>query len=225
MQFTNTHMFSAAVAMGLFAITGLTTATHADGDHNDIEVELDGTQLETEGRVFEGEFGHDGIPFFTDDPGFEGDPGVFAPGSTIGFNIMGSLGLWNGNGFDNLNPASEETLAVSFGPASSTTDTGFVSGFDFVQDASTGFDVHLDFTLNGAGGFDPADGIYLLAMQLTSNTYEASETFWIVFDNNIGDAELDLAAEWVEANLVPAPGALALLGLAGLAGAHRRRQQ
>lgn len=212
------------VLAATFTIAGTATAALAGNDHgSDIEVELHGTRLATEGRVFESVFGDSGIPFFTDDPGFEGDPGIFSPGTTIGFNIMAALGLWNGNGFHDLDPSTQETLSVSFGPAASTTSTGFVSGFDFVQDASVGFDVHLGFTLNGAGGFDPADGIYLLALQLSSNNYDPSKTFWIVFDNNIGDEKLDLAVDWVQANLVPAPSALALLFMAGLVGIRRRR--
>jgi hypothetical protein len=213
-------MLTGAIAAALAASSAVAVA---DEGHGDIEVEVKGDKLVTEGRVFEAVFGDSGIPFFTDDPGFEGDAGVFTIGTTIGFNIMAALGLWNGKGFDDLNPLDQETLTISFGPASATTDTGFVNGFDFVSDASNGFDVHLGFTLNRSGGFDPADGIYLLALQLTSNNYLASETFWIVFDNNIGDEKLDQAVAWVEANLVPAPGALALLGLAGLFGTRRRK--
>jgi len=209
---------------GLIASVIVAGAASAVMAHEDIEVELDGGGLETDGRVFEAVFGETGIPYFTDDPGFEGDAGVFAPGTTIGFNIMAPLAMWNGDGFDDLNPADQETLTVSFGPESRTTGTGFIGGFDFVQDASPGFDTHLDFLLNGAGGFDPADGIYLLAMQLTSNNYDASETLWIVFDNNMGDEKLDTAVAWVETNLLPAPGALALLALGGLARARRRRE-
>lgn len=205
-----------------FALNGASSVFADKGHAGDIEVQLSGSQLQTDGRVFEAVFGDSGFPFMTDEPGFEGDAGVFSPGTTIGFNIVSSLGLWNGNGFDDLNPTNQESLSISFGPASATTGFGFTEGFNFVSDASGGFDTHLDFILNGFGG-NPADGIYLLALQLTSNNYDTSETFWIVFDNNMGDEILDLAVNWVQMNLVPAPGALALLALAGLAGGRRRR--
>jgi hypothetical protein len=38
----------------------------------------------------------------------------------------------------------------------------------------------------------------------------------------MSEEEHDAAIEWVELNLVPAPGAIALLGLAGVAGRRRR---
>jgi hypothetical protein len=212
------HIFLAAVINVAFVTTGVL-------GHDDIEVELDGMTLATDGRVFASVFGELGIPFFTIDPGFEGDPGVFAFGTTIGFNIVAPLGIWNGDGFDDLNPGPQESLTITFGPASATTGTGFVPGFDFVQDASPGFDVHLGFTLNGAPGLDPVDGIYLLALHLTSNNYDTSETFWIVFDNNMGEEALDAAVDWVQANLIPAPGVLAMLVGAGLAGMRRRRDR
>lgn len=210
-----------ALAVSVLSVTSAMAGDH--GHAGDIEVELFGSQLATDGRVFESVFGKSGFPFVTDDPGFEGDAGVFSAGTTIGFNIIGALGRWNGNGFDMLNPTGQESLSISFGPASVTTGFGFVNGFDFVSDASGGFDTHLDFTLHGSGG-DPADGIYLLALQLTSNHYDASETFWIVFDNNMGDEILDLAVDWVQMNLVPAPGVLSLICMAGLVGASRRRR-
>jgi len=49
-----------------------------------------------------------------------------------------------------------------------------------------------------------------------------SESFYVLF--NLGESEIDHdeAIEWVEANLVPAPGALALLAAGVLAGRRRR---
>lgn len=199
------------------------TCALADGDHNDIEVMLDGMKLATDGQVFGGTFGTDGFIIVTDDPGFEGDSGVFTAGTTLNFNIMSPLGLWNGGGFDSLNPATSETLTLSFGPFNATTSNGFVHGFDFVNDASGGFETHLNFILNGVGGNSPDFGIYLLELQLTSNNYQSSDPFWIVFDHGIGERDLDIAVDWVQANLVPVPGAIALFALAGVGACRRRR--
>lgn len=205
-------------------VATLTLIAGAAYAHDDIEVELNGSQLATEAQVYESMFGETGIPYFTDDPGFEGESGVFSPGSSIGFNIISPLGFWNGGGFDDLDPSTAESLTVGFGPNAVTTNTGFVGGFDFVADASTGFDTHLDFTLNGVGGNAPSDGVFLLSLELTSNTYATSDSIWIVFGNNVDEAVLDGAVEWVEVNLVPAPGPLALLGGAMLLTGRRRRR-
>lgn len=202
-----------------------TTAFAGGGHHGDIEVGLFGNQLTTDGRVFEGEFSFANGFWITDDPGFEGDPGVFAAGTTIGFNIITALGLWNGNGFDTLDPFSQASITLELGPLNATTGAGFINGFNFVADASGGFDTHLDFILNGPGALvgEPADGVYLLELQLTSNNYLASESFWIVFGKGVDDREIDAAMDWVEANLVPAPGALLVLGMAAFGATRRRR--
>lgn len=216
-----------AMTFAAASLTGLlTSAAMAGDDHDhegDVEVGLEGNQIGTEERLFEAFF--DGSPWILDEPGFAGDPGGFAPGTTIGFNIMSPLGFWNGNGFDNLDPMSQESMSLSFagGALHADTGNGFVPGFTFIEDADLGFDEHLDIQLNGAGGNAPATGIYLLSLQLTSNNYAPSEPFWIVFANGVDDRELDVAVDWVESNLVPAPGALALLGLAGLVSRRRRR--
>ena len=49
-----------------------------------------------------------------------------------------------------------------------------------------------------------------------------SESFWIVFNLGLDDEVFEESVEWVEGNLVPAPGALAILSIAGLAGRRRR---
>ncbi|HRP62987.1 MAG TPA: PEP-CTERM sorting domain-containing protein [Phycisphaerales bacterium] len=209
-----------------FLLAGsLNTAAFAGGGHHsDIEVGLRNNQLTTEGRVFEGEFSFTNGFWITDDPGFEGDAGLFAAGTTIGFNIIAALGLWNGNGFDTLDPFSHASITLELGPLSATTGAGFISGFNFVADASGGFDSHLDFILNGPDALagEPADGVYLIELQLISNNYLASESFWIVFGKGADHREIDAAMDWVEANLVPAPGALLLLGMAAFGAARRR---
>ena len=162
-------------------------------------------------RVFGAEFGEDPqFPFSIDEPGI----GSNLIGSTITMNLLQGLGAWNGNGFDSANAY----LLASYGGQDAFSTTG--GSFSFL--VSEGLDLHADFTLFGLGDADPADGIYLAAFTFASANLATSETFWIVFNLGLDEAAHEAAEEWVAANLVPAPGALALLALGG---ALRRRRR
>jgi len=177
-------------------------------------------------RVFGAEFGKI-IPDYTDEPGFEGTN--LPAGAGIGFNVLAQLGAWNGGGFE---PADETiTIAVDIGNPglpSITTGTGFVAGFDFaVADLSGVFHQHLDFLLNAAGeGPAPADGVYLLTLELTSGNTGSlpSRPFWIVFNQNSDEEMHDAAIDWVNEHLVPAPGVGAAAAVIGCAWLKRRRR-
>ena len=52
--------------------------------------------------------------------------------------------------------------------------------------------------------------------------YANSDSFYIVFNLGLDDEVFEESVEWVEGNLVPAPGAIAMLAIAGLAGRRRR---
>ena len=82
---------------------------------------------------------------------------------------------------------------------------------------TAGLDLHPEFTL-----VDPLDGIYLASFTASTSGFATSETFYVLFNLNESEIDHDEAIEWVEANIVPAPGALALLG-AGLLVLRRRR--
>jgi hypothetical protein len=173
---------------------------------------LTGAVVNASQRVFEAEFGIDpAFPFSTDEPGIGSD----LVGVTLTMNLASGLGLWNGSGFD----TSTATLLASYGGQNATTTTG--GSFSFLVTA--GLDLHPEYTVSGAGGADPANGIYLAAFTLSGAGYATSETFWAVFNLGMAEADHAAAAGWVEANLVPAPGAVAVLALAGLASRRRRR--
>lgn len=70
---------------------------------------------------------------------------------------------------------------------------------------------------------DDLVGIYLLEVRFGMSGFVTSAPAWIVFNYGLDEEEHGLAVEWVEENLVPAPGVPALLGLGGLVAGRRRR--
>jgi hypothetical protein len=177
--------------------------TTAGWDHASGEI-LDPAQ-----RVFEGELGLDpAFPFSGDEPGIGSD----LVGATISFNLLAGLGEWNGTAFG----ASTAGLLASYAGQDALSTTG--GSFSFL--VSQGLDLHPEFTLFGASG-DPANGIYLASFTVSSAGYGTSSTAWIVFNLGMSEAEHEAAVEWANANLVPAPGALA--ALAGLLTSARSR--
>jgi hypothetical protein len=221
----STLALSASLAFATACVAMDATARADEGEaHNDIWVYADGGALRTgswdhetgkvtslASRVFEAEFGEDPMfPFSIDEPGI----GSNLVGATLTMNLLAGFGVWNGSGFD----AASASLLASYGGQDAFSTTG--GSFNFL--VSEGLDLHADFTAFGAGGADPANGIYLAAFTFSSAGLATSETFWIVFNLGLDEEAHEAAAEWVEANLVPAPGALALLAVG--AGLRRRRR-
>jgi hypothetical protein len=160
-----------------------------------------------------------GAPF-ADEPGLFGETNF--PAMNLGFNVRNALLEWNGTAF--VNPAAAQ-MTIEFGPNAVMTPAsvgGFQSGFT-IPIATGGFDEHYDFSL--PSGTETA--IFLLELELTSDIgVESSRPFWIVFNHGLTEPQHDAAIEWVEMNLVPAPGAGALLAFGGLGfmGVSRRRR-
>lgn len=201
------------------AIPSFDAAARADGELGDVWISsvagtlvtggfdhATGTVINPSQRIFAAEFGVDpSFPFSTDEPGFTSD----LLGTTLTVNLLQGLGRWNGAGFD----AATSSLFASYGGQDASSTGG--GSFGFLVTA--GLDLHPEFTL-----VDPLDGIYLASFTASSAGYATSDTFFVVF--NLGESELDHdeAIEWVEANIIPAPGALALLVLGGLRRSRRR---
>lgn len=165
-------------------------------------------------RVFEAELGIDpAFPFSGDEPGIGSD----LVGSALTMNLLAGLGSWNGAGFD----AAPGGLLASYAGQDALSTSG--GSFGFL--VTPGLDLHPEFTVFGGDGNDPANGIYLAAFTVSSAGRATSETFWIVFNLGMGEAEHEAAVEWVESNLVPAPGALAVAALAAVTGARSRTRR
>lgn len=231
-----TLVASSTVVLGSTASASIDT--HIGIDVVDGQLSTQGWQGGTgylgEQRVFTGVL--DPFAFASDAPGTNSVGGTFATPGAIGFNILNELLSWNGAGYS----STAETMTVAFGPESVTTDTGFVSGFATnVRDENSHpgspgqwgrHHIHHDWILNGDGGNNPNDGIYLLELELYYEagagnpvSYGNSENFYLVFGLNVDESQILDAADWVQINLVPAPGAIVLLSLAGLVGVRRRR--
>lgn len=169
-------------------------------------------------RAFAAEFGTL-APGYADDPGLFAEVGAFEAGSGLGFNILKAVRSWTGSDFSTL---SSSAIRIEYGPNSVTTPGSdvTVAGFAFPVPGSGGFDEHWDFYI------DPnTQGIYLLEVELwsTSAGVGKSDPLWFVFNNGEDELLHDEAVEWVEENLVPAPGAMALMGAAGVFASRRRR--
>ncbi len=138
-------------------------------------------------------------PYWTDLPcyGATTDSGL-PPGSQVGFNILDDLKYWDGQGPVQFGPVpSDEKLIIRYGfnKRCAATGTGFVSGFNFQTVPGDGaFHRHLSYYLAGPNDncttvppaltVPPADGIYLLKLQMTSTAgLEASQPIWLVFRN------------------------------------------
>ena len=209
----------ATVAAIVTGAASLGSVAHADGALGDVWISslngtlitggfdhTTGTVINPSQRVFAADFGIDlAFPFSTDEPGFTSD----LLGSTVTINLLQGLGRWNGAGFD----AATSSLFASYGGQDATS----TAGGSFGVLVTAGLDLHPEFTL-----VDPLDGVYLASFTASSAGYATSESFYVLF--NLGESEIDHdeAIEWVEANLVPAPGALALLAAGVLAGRRRR---
>jgi hypothetical protein len=224
-------MFTAAtsrivplVAIASFAIAS--ASAWADGDVPDVWVSSQGGSLMTSGwdhdsgtvtfpglRVFEAEMGEDpDFPFSIDEPGIGSD----LVGTSLTMNLLQGMSSWTGAGFT----GSDAGLLASFGGQDAFSTTG--GSFSFTVTA--GLDLHPEYTIFGAGGTDPTNGVYLSAFTFSAAGFGTSDTFWIVWNLGASEEDHEAAIAWVESNLVPAPGALAaLVGLTAVRSRTRRR--
>lgn len=176
-----------------------TQAQHVHEGDFELTVELD--TIIVEPRVLPAELLEEGF-FSTDEPGFDSEPGTFPVGTMVGFNIVDALKYWNGDGFDPLLPANEETMTVSFLQRLVRSGSGRIAGFELPVANDGSWHRHLIFTLTVPGASPPAKGIYLLELELysTDPAVRGSYPFYIVF--NVDDEpNHDLAPEWVHKNL------------------------
>jgi hypothetical protein len=105
------------------------------------------------------------------------------------------------------------------------TDT-IAPGLTIPVDANGQWHHHPFWQINADADF----GMYLVTVDaFNSSTNLRSDPFWFVWDYEADPINpvnnVDGAVAWVNANLVPTPGAAALFVPLGIFGARRRRQQ
>jgi hypothetical protein len=174
-------------------------------------------------RVFAADMFESGPLWAADEPGIFIQANSMPDGVGVGFVLEAALRRWDGNGAVDFSTIPTQTMAIEFGPQSVSTalSDGDVFGFPIAYDATSpgGFDEHWDFLLDSSAGA----GIYLLQLRFTVDGFQDSESVWTVFNAGLDETAHDAAIDYVENVIVPAPGALALLGLGGLAATRRRR--
>lgn len=198
-----------------------------------------GEIVNTDTRVYEGEFDIFGT---SDEPGFNAlsasniPTGFQAlnPNSAVSFSASSfqigttsaNLYYWDGQGEVDFSSAAN-TLTISKAPSNifsavldgSDTD---VNGFDIATTSSDGFlHKHIDLGLTDISS--SANGFYLWSLSIQSGLDSTDPIFFVHGFGTEDETAHEAAIDWVGANLVPAPGTLAvLLGLPMMSTRRRR---
>lgn len=208
------HRTLATASRTAAAAAGLLLAGTAHAQHDgDVGLALDArgrivTELHTDtavelARVFSSSFGDSGVPFFTQNPGFDAESGTFPAAARIGFSFRTELRRWTGDGFAPTNAADPllgERVRASFSTLSATTGAGPVEGFSLAVQADGGWHRHISWTLQpAAGAAAPASGVYLLELSMwcTDPSVLESRPFWIVMSAGAPAADVEAAIHWV----------------------------
>lgn len=224
----------------LAALAALSCMASVARAHSDIEVELEGTQLEvhaditaqTGQPILEGDLGEFSDPPGTNDPGFEVEDGTFSEGDNLSANLIGSLMFWDNTQWLSTTPNGEQfrifTLAFDRDDEQFVDDTGVLSGDNEVlvgtADPEGGIHDHIGFQLLDSSGGSTgtiATGAYKIEMEVlsTNGGFTNSDPFFLVFNNGLSEADFEAGVD----ALVPEPTALAIAGVGGLVLLARRR--
>ena len=155
-------------------------------------------------------------PYFDADPGWraEPEPGFpstgFTPGKHLHFDILSgapyglpaNLTYWDGTGSPHFGfvPNGETlTLDLAGGLADATAGSGngFIPGYNIGTFDSTGdLHVHLGSFLQGSGGNNPANGIYMMVLHPSTDMpgIAAAQPIFVLWDNGLGDGDQLAAA-------------------------------
>ena len=224
----------------LFAIA-YCTPTLAQDVHTDLEIEIEGNSLATDPRVAEGEFGENPTePNVADEPGFEVDDGVFTANQPLGFDVAATeiggvarnLWFWNGTGAVAFGAAPHDLVVQH--PLVDALNTRLDSsegasskpGFQIGQgDDEGGIHQDVEFILVDPDGVDvsPTAGVYLFGLEMSSDGFANSDPAYFVLASGIEEESHELAAIFVETNVVPEPNSAvsAMIGLLALLGLRR----
>lgn len=155
--------------------------------------------------------------------------GQFAVGSKLTVTYLDGLKIWDGSGF--VDPGTEQVAVATSATFATSVLTKDVGPFNGVTPAavSGAADEHLTLRWRLLGdGVSPNtasdDGVYLLKLQLSTDQagIGASDPYYFLLNKNASAGDQAGAVAAVTA-LVPEPGALGIVGLAGLWLGRRRR--
>ncbi len=187
------------------------------GDHDA------GTITDFGERVFGADMFISGPNWFADEPGIFIEEGSLPDNTQVSFTLTSALMYWDGTGSVSFSQATD-AMTLAFGPASVSTafDNNPVAGFSLNYDAdfAGGFDEHFDYILDRSA----SAGIYLLANSFSLSGANDSDVIYTVFNAGLSEDIHDEAIDYVENVIVPAPGAMGLLAMAGLGVVSRRRR-
>jgi len=207
---------------GLLLLAAGPATAHAQSVHDaDYAVRLNNGALEAgafdpaQGEVVypspikSAEFGSEGFPNFTNDPGVNSEPGALEPDLGIGFDIEGSLLEWDGEAFSEPAPFP---LRIRDGfdqvdtPSADVTVPGFLFGFAG-SDSQAVFHSHVQFLLDPDGGGAAHDGMRLLKWRLWGEdalgiAVAPTTTLFIVFAQGSAVLLIEDGVLWVEENLL-----------------------
>lgn len=218
------------VAISSLAAAGIAAPALAGGD---ISLLISGGQLVTTkvtetgdplgpSRVFAGLFEDNLGSWYSAEPGIQIEDGTLAPGSNLRLYFSKALRQWNGSSFASV---AGGAVSASFGPISNTiltpnTDADS-SSMVFPVDSGGGLHDHPDWILEGHTPSGSAE-FFLVEARFSYDGVLDSDPFYIVFGLNATEEQLEEVEEWVETNVIPTPGSIALLAIAGLAARRRR---
>ncbi|MCE2653123.1 MAG: hypothetical protein LW650_06365 [Planctomycetaceae bacterium] len=140
------------------------------------------------------------------DPGFDSPIGSLPVGARVGFDILGSLKVWNGSDFSQT---ASPRLRIRLGGAANTrftpADQSVVTGFGFTVGSDGAYHHHFNFSLfsQAAPPAIPAEaGVYLLTLRMWCDApgIAPSEPIWLVINQLRPEAELDAAFNWQAQN-------------------------
>ena len=194
-------------------------AAPAAAQHVDVGLRVEGGAIRTleydvagygaARRVFASDLGEAGVPWMTDEPGYDCAPATFLPGTRIGVRFAGSLLAWNGTAFEETSAEGApvgERLRLSYLTLSATSGAGPAPGIDLAVQSNGAWHRHLVMEVLAAPGSDEPDaGVYAARLQLysTDPLVAASQEYWIVLNGGMDEAWHDAAIKAATALLGP----------------------
>ena len=168
-------------------------------------------------RIKAATLGAEGFPNFTNDPGFNAEPGMLIPGMRVGFSILRAPRIWDSE-HENFDTIATDTITVRAAGQNilaPTTDM-VVEGITFGQaslDSAATFHHHMQYLVNGA--LPPAiDELFLLEIELWSpdSGVQNSDPLFLLFGQGDAVDFMDDAIEYIEDELI---GSLCIADLTG----------